>query len=208
MKKNVISAVLIVFVVLLIFSVLIGFCFGIPSQYDNTFLAGLSLKYNRLNSIEKQKIVIIGGSSVAFGIDSQLMERELNLPVVNFGLYASLGTKIMLDLAKDSINENDIVIIAPEQDSQTLSLFFNSESTWQAVDSNFSILKDVDKDDSASMVGASLQYIADKYEYWRKNNKPNPKGVYNIKSFNEYVIPYIVLLWFAILLIGFSDHFK
>ena len=31
---------------------------------------------------------------------------------------------------------------------------------------------------------------------------------FNIKSFNEYVIPYIVLLWFAILLIGFSDSFK
>jgi Na+/H+ antiporter NhaA len=31
---------------------------------------------------------------------------------------------------------------------------------------------------------------------------------FNIKSFNKYVIPCIALLWFAILLIGFSDSFK
>ena len=34
------------------------------------------------------------------------------MPVVNFGLYANLGTKYMLDIAKDFIGKDDIVIIA------------------------------------------------------------------------------------------------
>ena len=32
------------------------------------------------------------------------------------------------------------MIIAPELDPQTLSLYFNAEAMWQALDSNFSML--------------------------------------------------------------------
>ena len=74
--------------------------FALPPVYDNTFIGELGEKYDRLNSIDEPKIVIVGGSSVAFGIDSELMEEKLGMKVVNFGLYANLGTKLMLDLSK------------------------------------------------------------------------------------------------------------
>ena len=105
----------------------------IPAQYELTFLGALAPKYERLNAIEEPKVILVGGSSTAFGLDSALLEESVGMPVVNFGLYATLGTKLMLDLSRDGIGEGDIVVLAPEIDAQTLSLYFNAESTWQAV---------------------------------------------------------------------------
>ncbi len=153
--------------------------------YQNTFVGALDKKVERLYSTEGEKIVIIGGSSAAFGLDSSLIEKYTGMPVVNFGLYASLGTKLMLDLSRSAIGEGDIVIIAPELDAQTLSLYFNSETALQAMDGNFSMLKYVDFDNIPELLAGMWKLSADKRELLKKGI-PNPDGVYNSASFNSY----------------------
>jgi hypothetical protein len=108
------------------------------------------------------------------------------MPVVNFGLYAALGTKVMLDLSRQGIKEGDIVIIAPEMDSQTLSMYFNSETTLQAADGDLSILGQVRGENIFSLIGGSWNYLANKFSYFINGNAPDPDGVYNADSFNEY----------------------
>ena len=47
------------------------FCgFGLPAQFGNTFMGELKSKYERLKSTEGKRIVLIGGSGVAFDCDS------------------------------------------------------------------------------------------------------------------------------------------
>jgi hypothetical protein len=53
-----------------------------------------------------------------------------------------------------------------------------------------------------------IAYLAALFFYFFTLTLNEELRKFNIKSFNKYVIPYIVLLWFAILLIGFSDNFK
>ena len=163
--------------------VLIGFL--TPSQYGDTFLGALEIKYERLYEIDEPKVVLIGGSSVAFGYDTKLMEEHLGMPVVNFGLYATLGTKVMLDLSRDAIGEGDIIVLAPETDPQTLSLYFNGESFWQAADSDFSMLSGVASDNVDSLVGSYWRYLSQKL-FFLQEGTPNPDGVYNRASFDEY----------------------
>ena len=115
--------------VLLPFVSVVAFAVSMPPQYTDTFVGELNEKVERLNSIDEPKIVVVGGSSVAFGLDSALLEKYTGMPVVNFGLYAALGTKVMLDLSRGGIKEGDIVILAPELDAQTLSLYFSSDTT-------------------------------------------------------------------------------
>ena len=187
---------LLVLLMLPITLLLIGFL--TPSQYGNTFLGELEVKYNRLYEIDEPKIVLIGGSSVAFGYDTALMEEHLGMPVVNFGLYASLGTKVMLDLSEDAIGEGDIIVLAPETDPQTFSLYFSGESFWQAADSDFSMLSGVASENVQSLVGAYWGYLEQKL-YFLKNGAPNPEGVYNKASFDErgdlvYERPHNVML--------------
>ena len=157
--------------------------FAVEPQFGKTFLGALAAKYNRLEIIGKPKIAIVGGSSTAFGLRSDLLEDELGMPVVNFGLYATLGTKLMLDLSRPIIKNGDIIIIAPELDAQTLSLYFNAESTWQAFDSNMNMLRYAKFENYGSLAGNFWDYTASKIKYKRYGGL-NPDGVYSRSSFN------------------------
>ena len=188
MKKTkiIICAILAVLITVLPFCAVVTFAVLSPPQYTSAFVGALDEKYERLCEIEEPKIVIIGGSSAAFGIDSALIEKYTGMPVVNFGLYASLGTKLMLDLSKDGIRKGDVVIIAPELDPQTLSLYFNAETTLQAFDGNFSMIKAVREENLFSLLGGMWSFAKEKLAYMKSGNPPNPEGVYNSNNFNEY----------------------
>ena len=41
--------------------------------------------------------------------------------MIDFGLYASLGTPMMMKIAKDYIKEGDIIVLAPEINKDTYS---------------------------------------------------------------------------------------
>ncbi len=178
----------IVITVLLLLTPIVGVAataFALPAQYEGTFLGALSDKFTRLKSIESPKIVVIGGSSVAFGLDSQKLEELTGMPAVNFGLYATLGTKCMIDLSKANIGEGDIVILAPETDPQTMSLYFNGEAVWQALDQDFSMLRYIDVADWGELAGALWGFSQAKLEYERTDSAPAPTGIYTRSSLNE-----------------------
>ena len=99
----------------------VGFAFCLPPIYDETYLAALQEKTELLQSIEGPRVILVGGSGAAFALRSDLLEQELGLPVINDGLYAGLGTTVMLDLVKPHLHEGDIVVFLPEQSAQTLS---------------------------------------------------------------------------------------
>ena len=197
-KKTIIwlSAMLAVF--LLPFLTIATVTFLLPPVYSETFVGELSEKYDRLVSIEDKKLVVIGGSSVAFGLDSEMCERELGMPTVNFGLYANLGTKLMLDLSRANISEGDIIVIAPEMNEQTLSLYFNQDTAMQALDGNFRLLRDIDSENYESLVGASFGFSSDKLGYLLSGEMPKNSGAYSKEYFNEqgdntYPRPYNVM---------------
>lgn len=186
MKKSWLNFICILLCILIPVVTVVSLGFLLPPQFDMTFLGELSPKVERLYSVDEPKIVIIGGSSVPFGVDSKLMEEVLGMPVVNFGLYATLGTKMMLDLSRGAINEGDIIVIAPETDAQTYSLYFNSEAAWQACDSDFSLLFKISGDNATAMLGGFWKYTVQKTKYFFAKGHLNPEGVYNKASFDEY----------------------
>ena len=186
MKKSWLNFICILLCILIPVATVVSLGFLLPSQFDMTFLRQLSPKVERLNSVDERKIVSIGGSSVPFGVDSKLMEEALGMPVVNFGLYATLGTKMMLDLSKGAIKEGDIIVIAPETDAQTYSLYFNSEAAWQACESDFSMLFKISGDNATAMLGGFCKYTVQKTKYIFAKEHLNPEGVYNKASFDEF----------------------
>jgi len=178
--------------ILLCLAVLIPFFFALgsllflPKIYGETFLGELQDKYSLIKNTKEPKIVIIGGSSVAFGIDSAEIEKQTGMKVVNFGLYATHGTKLMLDLAEDYIGEGDIVILAPELDEQTLSLYFNAEAAWQGIEGDLSMLFHVGSSDAGKLAGGFFGYIGKRWEYTLSGRTLSPTGIYRHDSFNEY----------------------
>lgn len=72
-------------------------------------------KYARLDSLKHtKKIIICGGSSSSYSINSQLLETTFQTPVVNTSLAMSLGSKFQLNLVKDYLHKGDIILYIPE----------------------------------------------------------------------------------------------
>jgi hypothetical protein len=159
----------------------------LPNQYDNTYLAELNDKYELLCNTNDRKIIFVGGSSLPFGLRSDLIEQELHgYKVVNFGLYATLGTKLMMDLSKANINQGDIVILSPELSVQTYSLYFNAEAVLQACDGFAFKYKYLSLDNNLSLFYNYYKFAYDKISYVVNQNQPDPIGIYRHDSFNEY----------------------
>ncbi|MBE6665629.1 MAG: hypothetical protein E7603_05350 [Ruminococcaceae bacterium] len=157
-----------------------------PSRFEETFLGEFEKKVDRLYETEGEKIVIIGGSSLAFGLDAKLLSETLGKPVINFGLYATLGTKVMMDYTKDAIGEGDIIVIAPEMNEQTWSTYFNAEAMWQALDGNFSDFRHIDSDNYPAMLGSFWKFAASKAKYFKQELDISGLGIYKASSFDEY----------------------
>lgn len=81
---------------------------------DEDYMAAIIDKHKRLDSFKQPKIILVGGSNLAFGIDSKLLEQELSKPVVNMGLHVNLGLPFILNEVKESIRDSDVIIISPE----------------------------------------------------------------------------------------------
>jgi hypothetical protein len=171
---------------LLPFILALSALFFLPKAYGETFLGELAAKYRLMKKTDEPKIALIGGSSVAFGFDSAEIERVTGYKVVNFGLYATLGTKLMLDLSEVNINSGDIVVLAPELDPQTLSLYFNATSAWQGLEGDLSMLGHVGRDNWGDLLAQLPDYLAKRCEYAFSDSKLSPSGIYRSDSFNEY----------------------
>ena len=95
---------------------------------DDNYLAAVLEKDRLIRNAASPKIVLVGGSNLAFGIDSKMMQDSLGKTVVNMGLYAKLGLKYMLAQVRPYIREGDIVVVVPEYD-QFYGDFANGDHT-------------------------------------------------------------------------------
>lgn len=161
--------------------------FGLPVQFRDTFMGELKSKYERLKETSGKRIVLVGGSGVAFDCDSALMDDFFpSYEIVNFGMYAGLGTKAVMDLSENYIHEGDIVILSPEQSEQTFSDYFNGEYMWQAADGAFGMLRDLKSENFEAMLGNFPRFALEKLNYVMKGQKPQTDSIYQKKSFNTY----------------------
>jgi hypothetical protein len=78
------------------------------------YLAASLDKERRLREAPGARLVLVGGSATAFGVDSGEIERRLGRPAVNLGLYAPLGLEFMLREAEAGLRAGDVVLVSPE----------------------------------------------------------------------------------------------
>lgn len=83
-----------------------------------------SLAYYRLKALkDSNKIVIIGGSSGAFGFNSRMIHEAFDLPVVNTCTHATIGLRMQFETYKDMLRDGDIVILSPEYGGEKERLY-------------------------------------------------------------------------------------
>lgn len=156
------------------------------AQYSETYYAALAKQYDRLCAVNEPKVVVVGGSSVAFGLDSELFGKLYGKPSVAFGLYGSFGVKVMIDLSKANLRSGDTVVIAPEISPESLSLYFGAESMLKATEERFDLLSHTAFDNIGDIMGASWGFALTKLQNLRSGEEFDISGVYSNSSVNSY----------------------
>jgi len=159
--------------------------------FDPTgYAASMADKMHRLDSLETPKIVVVGGSSVAFAIDSAKIEARFGMPVVNLGLHAGLGQAFHTDMLRESVRQGDIIIIAPENYGNPDTLVKDTSLAWSVVESDTRLWNRITRENHKLMLSALPGYFRKGTAAWASNTakrfiKIKP-SCYERYAFNEY----------------------
>lgn len=162
--------------------------FVLGNQHLGNYEAAILDKTSRLRSIEGPKIILIGNSSLAFGMDSEMLERSTGMPVVNMGLHGALGNAFCENMFKPEISEGDIVIVCHldyddddtiEDPSLALITLEKHTDLWHLIRPK----------DLPGIVRAYPDYFKDciMYKFTKEDdNTPEETTCYSRSAFNKY----------------------
>ncbi len=83
---------------------------------ERNYLAATVDKHERLSKTQGPRLILVGGSNLAFGTDAPELERALGRRVVNMGLAAGLGIEFMLNEVRSELRRGDTVLLSLEYD--------------------------------------------------------------------------------------------
>lgn len=87
--------------------------YGLSPRTDLVY-ASLLDKHRLLANVSAPRLIFVGGSGIALGLDSELLEAQLGMPVINMGVNAGFGLHYMLEEVQPYLQADDIVVIIPE----------------------------------------------------------------------------------------------
>lgn len=103
-----------------VFLAMVGWHDG--SQTEGYLAASIG-KHERLEQARSPRIILVGGSNLAFGMNSPRLEEKTGCAVVNMGLVAGVGLDFMLSEVEGAVRRGDLVVLSLEYDA--FSAMFN-----------------------------------------------------------------------------------
>ncbi len=102
-----------------------------PPRFSGVDVGGLAVKLSRLLASEnKNRVIVIAGSSSLMGLGSEYLEKLLDdsMRVINFGTTRTTHGALYLEAMSALAHEGDIIIYAPENSSY---MFGERELYWK-----------------------------------------------------------------------------
>ena len=163
---------------------------SLPDIYGESYYAELAPMTKRLDEAEGKKIVIVGGSNVAFGLDVALLEELLaekgyDYTVCPYGLYAAVGCSAMLSLSENALEEGDLVVLAIEPTDETFSTYFGATAFLKCTEDAPALLTRLNAAQRRSALGNYVSYLQERYAVVRSGDLPKAEGVYSRAAFGE-----------------------
>ena len=190
MKNQWIRAAVFLALLLLLPTLLLIVGASLPGIYGESYYAELAPMTKRLDEAEGKKLVIVGGSNVAFGVDVELLETLLkekgyDYTVCPYGLYAAVGCSAMLSLSEDALEEGDLVVLAIEPTDETFSTYFGATAFLKCTEDAPDLLTRLNAAQRRSALGNYVSYLQERYAVVRSGDLPKAEGVYSRAAFGE-----------------------
>ena len=185
-----IRKMILIIVLSLLFVALLFYLITHEAKFQQTYQSVIQRKYDHLMNTDERKIIIVGGSSTAFGIDAEYLEKMTGLKVVNLGLHAGFGNLFNTEIMKGNINSGDIVLLGYEYTLYTdcFEKLGDVNLIQQAIDNRIDMYSIIPVRNYPDVVGNIFQFAKSKYQ-----GDYNVSGTYSSFSFDENgnMIPYM-----------------
>lgn len=146
--------------------------------FHDSYATVIQDKFEKELNTNEPKIIVVSGSSSAFGLDHVLMEQETGYKVVNLGLHVSFGPYFISELAKANINEGDIVVLAYENSWQCRFKKTEQSLCMAGIDDKIEMYKYLPPELWREFLGQILNYA---------ETKANHANVPSSDIYNRYV---------------------
>jgi len=83
-------------------------------KFCSSLLFSKLKKDSLLQNVEQPRLLLIGGSNLSFGINSEMIHYQMRVNPINTGINARIGLVYMMDSALDFIQKGDIIVLVPE----------------------------------------------------------------------------------------------
>ena len=96
----------------------------------DSLYAASSDKLTLLQTQASPRLIFVGGSSMAFGMDSGLVASRCGFHPVNMGLHLGIGLEFMLQEVEPLVRSGDVVVVSPEY--HTFETYYWAEPEYMA----------------------------------------------------------------------------
>ena len=183
MKKKIGFFIKLIVLTLLLF--VFCFCVVMP-QYQGNYQAAMVDKVERLKGTQGPKIVLIGNSNLAFGIDSALIEEAFGMPVVNMGLHGGVGNAFNEQAARLNVDEGDIYIVS-HTNYDDADVIKNPMLAWITIENHTELYPLIRSKDWPDMIKAYPTYLKKCLTFWRtETGNGETTDAYRRSAFNAY----------------------
>ena len=157
---------------------------------NNYYLAGLD-KHTLLKTQTVPRLIFIGGSSMAFGMDSALVAQRCGLHPVNMGLHLGIGLEFMLQEVEPYLRGGDVVVVSPEYDAFVRYYWSEPEFVARVVECRPALLRGLSSRQLKGLVdegyvhhvGRVIRSVLGRHA--RLLEQDDVEGVYRRQSFNH-----------------------
>ena len=136
-------------------------------------------KYRLLKETNDPKIIVVSGSSSAFGLDQKMLEDASGYKVVNLGLHAGFGHMFYSELAKENINAGDIVLLGYEYNWPTEMDNLDPALIMSGIDNDIEMYTHIPVKKWPDFIGYIFKYAETKNEYTEAT------GLYSREAFDS-----------------------
>lgn len=152
-----------------------------PAEDD--YLRAYEDKQQALRSAAGPRIIFVGGSNLAFGIDCRRIGTELERATVNMALHAGLGMDLELAEVLPELREDDVVVISLEHPA--FNDFVAGPELWRLLRIYPEIATLINARQWRCLADLGLIYVADQLRKIRRRRR-RPSPFYLRSSFDEY----------------------
>lgn len=170
--------------------------------FSSTYQSVIQVKYDKLLNTNEQKIIIVGGSSLAFGLNEAMLEEATGYKVVNLGLHAGFGHKFNAELAKGNINAGDIVLIAFEYEWMYPGKidYLGVDLVMSGIDHRLEMYKHIPTDKYSEVLGNLFTHAK------QKLGQTKAEGTYSRSSFDNEGRMILDRQTTSDMLLNYSEH--